>query len=348
MDSITYERIPLHLRIQAGHRMAHRGESGEKVVDIANDLKISRSHLYLLEAKFDEDPTMIDKHREGRPSKVDAHLERRIGRALKIDPYQTSSEIANDVNEEMEEEKKISSDTVQRTAHKLGYSACRPLLKPPLDEDQKAARLEFALFYQDRTMHFWRNTIFLDETFIRLHHKDSRKRVWRQKGERLAEEHTLPLVKYGGGGVMFWGCIAWSGPGPLVPVSDTIEGDDYAQILMDNIPQVKRVLNIQTASIIEDWSSVHNTPNVLRTKDVLGLRNLGLPTYSPDLNIIENVWSIIKTRVAERSPGSLEEIVEVALEEWSYITIEDIRAYFYSIPHRLASVIESRGGNTKY
>ena len=165
-------------------------------------------------------------------------------------------------------------------------------------------------------MHFWRNTIFMDETFIRLHHKDSRKRVWRQKGERLAEEHTLPLVKYGGGGVMFWGCIAWSGPGPLVPVYDTIEGDDYAQILMDNIPQVKRVLNIQTASIIEDWSSVHKTSNVLRAKAALGLRNLGFPTYSPDLNIIENIWSILKTRVAERSPGSLEEIVELALEEY--------------------------------
>ena len=194
--------------------MAHRSESKEKVIDIANGLSISRSHLYLLEDKFDEDPTMIDKHRESRPSKVDGYLERRIGRELKIDPYQTSNEIAFNVNEEMEEEKKISSDTVQRTAHKLGYSACRPLLKPPFDEDQKTARLEFARFYQDRIMHFWRNTIFMDETFIRLHHKDSRKRVWRQKGERLIEEHTLPLVKYGGGGVMFWGlyCMvrSWS------------------------------------------------------------------------------------------------------------------------------------------
>ena len=113
---------------------------------------------------------------------------------------------------------------------------------------------------------------------------------------------------------MFWSCIAWPGPDPLVPVYDAIEGDDYAQILLDNIPQVKRALNIQTASIIEDWSSVHNTPKILRGKDVLGLRNLGLLTYSPDLNIIENVWSIIKNRVTERSLGSLEEIIEVALE----------------------------------
>ena len=93
---------------------------------------------------------------------------------------------------------------------------------------------------------------------------------------------------------------------------------------------------------------MHNTPNVLRAKAALGLRNLGLPTYSPDLNIIENIWSILKTRVVERSPGGLEEIVELVFEEWSYITIEDIRTYFYSIPDRLASVIESRGGNTKY
>jgi len=81
---------------------------------------------------------MVDKHRKGCGSKANPNLER-IGRELKKDPYQTSNEIAFHVNEKMEEEEKISSDTVQRTAHKLGYSAYRPFLKPPLDEEQNCS-----------------------------------------------------------------------------------------------------------------------------------------------------------------------------------------------------------------
>ena len=43
--------IPLATRIQAGYRMAHRKESGEKVSNISSELGISRPHLYILEEK---------------------------------------------------------------------------------------------------------------------------------------------------------------------------------------------------------------------------------------------------------------------------------------------------------
>ena len=60
---------PLHSRIQA-YRMAHKGEHEEKVVDIANDLKISRSHLFLLEAKFNEDQLLSINIEKAAPQKL--------------------------------------------------------------------------------------------------------------------------------------------------------------------------------------------------------------------------------------------------------------------------------------
>ena len=164
----------------------------------------------------------------------------------------------------------------------------------------------------------------------------------------MEEENILPLVKYGGGGVMFWGCVTWMGIGPLVPIHGPLDGDDYAQILMDNIPQAKAALNVQSAYIIEDGAAIHGTPKELDAKDQLSLRDLDLPPYSPDLNIIENVWSLLKTKVANRAPRSVEQLEEIALEEWETISVEEIRTYFYSIPSRLENVISSQGGNTKY
>ena len=161
--------------------MRHRNENSEKVIDIVNDLSILRSHLYSLETKYVSDPTMIDEHRAGCPPKVDERLERRTTREIKFGPYLTSNEIARHVNEQIEDEKQISSDTVQRIAHKFGYYAYRPQTKPPIDEDQKTARAQLARLYRERTMHFRRNTFFIDETFIRLHPKDSVKEFGESK-----------------------------------------------------------------------------------------------------------------------------------------------------------------------
>jgi hypothetical protein len=138
------------------------------------------------------------------------------------------------------------------------------------------------------------------------------------------------------------------GTGPLMDIPGTLEGDDYAQLLLDNIPQVKAALNVETASYIQDHPHVHNTPNVQRAKQTLGLRDLNLPTYSPDLNIIENMWSVLKTRVANRAPQTKNDIIEIAFDKWANIQLEDIRTYFYSIPNRLQHVIEADGGHTKY
>jgi len=248
----------------------------------------------------------------------------------------------------MEEEKQIAPTTVRDVAHKAGFKAYRPLAKPPLTDIQMGQRLDFAENLEERTMNFWRHVIFMDETFVRLHPKDSRERVWRQEGERIDPQHLVPSIKYGGGGVMFWGCVSWAGVGPLVYIDERLDGDLYGQILMDNIPQVKDVLGIRAAYIVEDGARIHSTPEVLDIKEFLNLRDLNLPPYSPDLNVIESAWNILKMRITERGPETLEELVAVALEEWDQITLEEIRNLFYSMPHRLSDVIDRGGGHTKY
>ena len=70
--------------------------------------------------------------------------------------------------------------------------------------------------------------------------------------------------------------------------------------------------------------------------------------YSPDLNIIKNVWGILKRRIKNRAPESREELILVSLEEWGNITLEEIRTLFRSMPKRLIDVINKHGGSTKY
>jgi len=75
---------------------------------------------------------------------------------------------------------------------------------------------------------------------------------------------------------------------------------------------------------------------------------LRLPFYSPDLNIIENLWSILKTRVAKRSPRSIDEFIVISQAEWTNISINDVRQYFYNIPNRIKAIINNNGKYSKY
>src|SRR4051812_15043336 len=111
MEEEAFAYIPIHKRVEAEVRMGLRFESGETVTGIAADLDISRQHLYRLEDKYYNDPSMADKERSGRLSKVDPYMEERILREVKKDPFESYTHIAEGINMGMEVENQISSRT---------------------------------------------------------------------------------------------------------------------------------------------------------------------------------------------------------------------------------------------
>ncbi|RPB11987.1 hypothetical protein P167DRAFT_488465 [Morchella conica CCBAS932] len=77
---------------------------------------------------------------------------------------------------------------------------------------------------------------------------------------------------------------------------------------------------------------------------------LDWPPFSPNLNPIENIWSLLKDRLNTRRPRPRrrEEIRTAILEEWDLITSEEITKYVDNMPERIQAVIDANGGHTHW
>ena len=72
------------------------------------------------------------------------------------------------------------------------------------------------------------------------------------------------------------------------------------------------------------------------------------PPQSPDLNVIENLWTILKRRIDGKAPKTADELWNCAKTEWNLIPNESFEKLYDSLPRRVESVLATKGGNTKY
>ena len=90
----------------------------------------------------------------------------------------------------------------------------------------------------------WQNVIFSDESSFEVFDSKKRQHCYRPDGTGLEEKYLQPTVKHGGGKIMVWGCISWSGTGRLVVVDKKLDAAGYINILSNNLQQSAHEMNL--------------------------------------------------------------------------------------------------------
>ncbi|KAK3554272.1 hypothetical protein QTP70_020132, partial [Hemibagrus guttatus] len=139
-----------------------------------------------------------------------------------------------------------------------------------------------------------------------------------QLGER--KRNIIPIVKYGGGSVMVWGCFAASGPGRLAVINGTMNSADYQKLLKENVrPSVCDLKLKRTWVLQQDNDPKHTSKSTSEWLKKNKMKTLEWPSQSPDLNRIEMLWHDLKKVVHARKPSNVAELQQFCKDEWAKI-----------------------------
>jgi transposase len=247
---------------------------------------------------------------------------------------------------------KCSDRTIRRVLKEKGLKAKKKIKKPSISKKNQKERMDFCITHRDWTIEDWNNVIWSDETKINRFGSDGIRWSWVKPNEILSSKTVIPTVKHGGGSLMVWGCFNNKGIGNLCRIDGKMDSVLYKQILEEDLVRSIEEFGMEKSTVIfqHDNDPKHTAKKV---KSWLGEQEFSVmkwPAQSPDLNPIENLWSILKSKLMEydSSPNGMIELWERIQEKWNEIDAETCQKLVNSMPRRIEAVIKAKGLWTKY
>ncbi len=128
----------------------------------------------------------------------------------------------------------------------------------------------------------------------------------------------------------------WYGMGSLHVLEGTMNAERYRKVLEQHmLPSRRRLFQGRSCVFQQDNAKPHTaaiTTAWLRTRRVWVLN---CPACSPDLSRIENIWHILKRKIHQRWPRTLQQLETYIRQEWDQIPTPKLQKLITSMPRRL-------------
>ena len=146
------------------------------------------------------------------------------------------------------------------------------------------------------------------------------------------------------GSIMIWSMFSWHGNGALmffegkkIPRyagrSSTPCNIAFLYFMDDNVP-------VHQARSVQNWFAEHQSD----------FQHFFWPPHSPDLNLIENMWDMLESRIRQHSPlpSNLQDLKSCMANAWYSLNVNALQKLVDSMPKRIRAIICAIGGPIKY
>ena len=198
--------------------------------------------------------------------------------------------------------------------------------KPLISVRNLAKRVVFARMGMDFIATLKWRVIWSDECTVRKYPKDKEIFVRCHSSHSRENLPSNLQVHSGGFSVMFWGCMSFYGLGPLVPLGDNLNQHSYKLLLEKHFLPYLNAFRDQCGHemlFMQDNAPCHKTRLIDAFFDDNCISTVIWPPQSPDMNPIENLWSILKQKRTKKfgTPKSKRDLISQVLEIWNEIDI---------------------------
>jgi hypothetical protein len=121
-------------------------------------------------------------------------------------------------------------------------------------------------------------------------------RVWRHNNTAYSPRNIQPIVPYGGGSVMVWGCISHDCKLDLVTIQGNLTGDQYIKDILQPVvvPHFDTHPLATRPVYMDDNARPHGSRAVTTNLKRKAVTSVPGPAMSPDLNPIEIILGHVR------------------------------------------------------
>ena len=185
-------------------------------------------------------------------------------------------------------------------------------------------------------------TFFSDEMSIELNNVYKMK-AWQLPTENIRMKKATEYVK-----LHCWGAISALGATSLEIYEKSLNGSIYQDIIKRHTAEMEKIFHDGEFYFMQDNHPAHQKSEEWVVNEQK-LNLIKLPKRSPDLNIIENLWSALKERVTSEAPGNEKELRTSLLNNWELLTKADrLEPFFEGLHRRYYLCIEKEGHKFRY
>lgn len=126
-----------------------------------------------------------------------------------------------------------------------------------------------------------------------------------------------------GGNISLVGAIRLNKPPVLYPFDGAVDGERFLYFLQHHLLPTLRTGDV----VVMDNCRIHHIAEVKTLLGTVGAAPLFMPPYSPELNPIEEAWSLIKATFKSLEARTVSTYIDALEAARKTITPEKIRAY---------------------
>ncbi len=138
--------------------------------------------------------------------------------------------------------------------------------------------------------------------------------------------------------LMVWGCICYE---QLACLEGTMDAERYIKVLEQHmLPFRRRLFQGRPCVFQQNIAKPHTAAITTAWLHSGRVRMLNWPECCPYLSPIEKIWHIIKWKIHQRWPRTLQQLETYIRQEWDQIPTSKLQKLITSMPRRLQTVLK--------